>query len=146
MLNLEMKYSLDGTKLTESFEGFSFSSYKDSAGIWTNGWGNTHGVIPYSVITYNQAVKDFERNLQNSVNDVNMLVKVNLNQQEFDALVDFDFNLGRGNLSKSTLLKLLNQGNYKEAANQFELWDKCNGKVVSGLLKRRISEQKEFNS
>ncbi|WP_223164448.1 lysozyme [Massilia rubra] len=141
----EMQYSTTGLALTEQFEGCKLTAYRDSGGVWTNGYGNTHGVVPGSTITQQQAVADLQKNIQTSVNDVNLLVSVQLTQGEFDALVDFDFNLGRGNLQKSTLLTDLNAGNFAAAAEQFDKWDRCNGTVLAGLLRRRDAETKEFN-
>lgn len=143
-MNQEMQYSSGGLALTEHFEGCELTAYQDSGGVWTNGYGNTHGVVPGSTITQPQAIADLQANIQNSVNDVNQLVSVQLTQGEFDALVDFDFNLGRGNLAKSTLLKLLNAGDFAGAATQFDHWDQCNGKVLAGLLRRRQAETTEF--
>ncbi|HEX7650954.1 MAG TPA: lysozyme [Noviherbaspirillum sp.] len=132
--------------MTEREEGCRLTAYQDAGGIWTNGYGNTHGVVPGSTITQAQAETDLQANIQNSVNDVNRLVTVPLTQGEFDALVDFDFNLGRGNLANSTLLRLLNAGDYQDAANEFDKWDHCGGKVLAGLLRRRQDETAEFNS
>jgi len=88
---------------------------------------------------------DLLANIQTSVNDVNYLVKVPLTQGEFDALVDFDFNLGRGNLASSTLLKLLNAGDYQGAANEIDKWDRAGGVLLAGLLRRRQAETALFN-
>jgi lysozyme len=139
-----MQYSGAGMALTESFEGCQLAAYQDAGGVWSNGFGNTHGVVPGSTITMAQAVVDLQSNVQNSVNDVNQLVTVKLTQGEFDALVDFDFNLGRGNLARSTLLVELNAGHFSGAADQFQAWDKCEGAVMAGLLRRRVAETAEF--
>lgn len=140
----EMKYSGTGLALTEQFEGCALTAYQDSGGVWSNGYGNTHGVVPGSTITKEQAVSDLLANIQNSVNDVNRLVTVQLTQAEFDSLVDFDFNEGSGHLASSTLLRLLNTGDFNGAAAQFDLWDKCGGTVVAGLLRRRQAETANF--
>ena len=140
----EMQYSGTGMALTEQSEGCRLTAYQDSGGVWTNGYGNTHGVVPGSTITPQQAAADLSANIQNSVNDVNQLVSVQLTQGEFDAMVDFDFNLGRGNLATSTLLSLLNAGEFAEAAAQFDRWDRCDGTVMAGLLRRRQAETAEF--
>jgi lysozyme len=139
-----MQYSDAGIKLTERFEGCRLTAYQDSGGVWTNGYGNTHRVVPGSTITEKQAIVDLQANLENSINDVNALLTVQLTQGEFDALVDFDFNLGRGNLAKSTLLRLLNAGKFAEAAEEFDKWDHCGGKELAGLLRRRRDETLEF--
>jgi lysozyme len=78
--------------------------------------------------------------------DVNTHVEVPLTQGEFDALVDFAFNLGCGSLNGSTLLRLLNAGDFHGAAAEFEKWDHAGGKVVAGLLRRRQAERTEFNT
>lgn len=77
-------------------------------------------------------------------NNVTKLVKVPLNQNQFDALVSFEFNIGYGAFNSSTLLKLLNQGKYIDAANQFERWVYANKKVLPGLVKRRAAEKELF--
>lgn len=141
---MQMTYSKSGLQLTENSEGCKLVSYKDIAGVWTNGYGNTHGVVPNSTITQIQAEHDLLANISHSVADVNRLVTVELTQAEFDALVDFDFNLGCGSLAKSTLLKDVNASNFAAAANEFEKWDMAGGKVVAGLLRRRLAEKQEF--
>src|ERR1700679_199075 len=107
-----LTYSPAGLKLTEQFEGLSLQAYKDVAGVWTNGYGNTHGVVPGSTITASQAESDLVSNIAGSEYVVNTVVKVPLTQSQFDALVDFVFNLGSGNFQSSTLLRYLNASNY----------------------------------
>jgi len=75
---------------------------------------------------------------------VNHIVTSALSQGEFDALVDFTFNLGVGNFRSSTLLSLVNKGDMADAANEFEKWDKAGGVEVAGLLRRRQAEEQEF--
>jgi lysozyme len=139
-------YSGSGLKMTEQFEGCRLDSYQDSAGVWTVGFGHTLGVQPGQTITQLQAEAFLLQDMQRAVKYVNMLVKVPLTQGEFDALVDFAFNVGCGALADSTLLKLLNAGDYSGAANQFDAWDHAAGQVVAGLLRRRQAETDEFNS
>jgi lysozyme len=141
-----MEYSKSGLTLTEQFEACRLTAYQDSTGIWTIGFGHTLGVYPGQVITSDQASQYLLSDVQNAVNHVNSLVTVSLTQGEFDALVDFAFNCGCGAFASSTMLKLLNAGNYTGAAAQFDLWDKAGGQVVAGLLRRRESETQEFNS
>ena len=74
------------------------------------------------------------------------MLKVSVNQNQFDALVDFAYNLGIGNLQKSTLLKLINNKDFVGASKQFKLWNKANGKVLNGLTKRRKEEEELFLS
>jgi len=77
---------------------------------------------------------------------VNRLVTVELTQAEFDALTDFTFNVGVTAFTNSTLLRLLNAGNYTGAALEFPKWDLCAGQVNQGLRNRRAAEQDEFDS
>src|ERR1035441_8653493 len=119
-----MEYSKTGLALTKRFEGCKLRSYKDSVGVWTIGYGHTKDVVPNMFITQGQADLFLTEDIQSSVDCVNKLVKITLNQQEFDALVDFVFNLGCTDFHKSTLLKLLNQGSFKVAALEFTKWDR----------------------
>jgi lysozyme len=141
-----LTYSPNGFKLTEQFEGLQLKAYQDIAGIWTNGYGNTHNVVPGSTITMEQAVSDLASNIEGAEFVVNRVVTVPLTQNQFDALVDFVFNLGSGNFQSSTLLRLLNQKNYVGASQEFPKWNHSGGHIVEGLTRRRLAEQALFNS
>lgn len=150
-MSLNMVYSKGGLALTEGFESCVLIPYQDSGGIWTNGYGNTvdvkhcptcKGKCPHYPITRNQALNDLARNNLTAVRAVNTLVKVPLTQNEFDALVDFQFNTGH--LAGSTMLALLNKGDYPGAADEFDKWDHVKAKVVAGLLRRREVETELF--
>ncbi len=144
---MSMIYSKSGLQLTESFEGCRLTAYQDVKGVWTIGVGHTGpGVYEGLIITQDQADAWLLQDVQNAVNHVNSLVTVQLTQPEFDALVDFCFNVGCGAFAGSTMLKLLNAGDYAGAADQFERWDKSGGRVIAGLLRRRQTEVQEFNS
>jgi len=140
-----LTYSGTGMALTENAEGVRLTSYQDSGGIWTLGFGHTAGITEGMNCTMEQAYEWLQEDTQSSADAVNRLVNIQLDQNEFDALVDFVYNLGVGSFSSSTMLKLINQGNLHDAALEFQKWDHCGGKVVQGLLNRRIAEQKEFN-
>src|SRR6185312_7091660 len=124
-----MQYSKDGLHLTEREEGCRLTAYQDSVGVWTIGYGHTRGVKEGDTCTLEEAEKFLQDDIQFAAAGVNRLVKVPLTQGEFDALVDFAFNLGVGALEHSTLLRLLNQGDYQGAAGEFEKWDKAGGRV-----------------
>jgi lysozyme len=141
-----MKYSDKGMALTESFEGLSLTAYRDIVGVWTNGYGNTHGVTPGSTITLKQAVDDLADNLAGAEYVVNKVVTVPLTQGQFDALVDFVFNLGSGAFQSSTLLRKLNLKDYAGASAEFVKWNHAGGVEVKGLTRRRLAEQALFNS
>ena len=141
-----MEYSQSGLHLTEQFEGCRLTAYQDQGGRWTIGYGHANGVTPGMVCTLDQAEAWLLQDVQNAVNHVNSLVSVPLTQGEFDALVDFSFNCGCEAFAESTMLRLLNAGDYSGAADQFEHWGRSGGKVIAGLLRRRQTEVQEFNN
>jgi len=144
---VNMQYSKNGLSLTESFESCKLTAYQDIRGIWTIGWGHTGpDVFEGLTITPVQADALLLRDVQSAVNRVNALVMVSITQSEFDALVDFAFNCGCTAFAGSTMLKLLNHGDYSGAASQFDLWDHASGVVVAGLLRRREAETQEFQA
>lgn len=142
-----MKYSKSGAALTERFEQCRLVAYWDALGnAWTIGWGHTFLVSRGMMCTQAQADAWLLEDISVCEDDVNTHVTVPLTQGEFDALCDFAFNLGRGNLNNSTLLKDLNAGDREAAAKEFEKWDHAGGKEVAGLLRRRQAEEQEFNA
>lgn len=141
---MRLVYSQTGLHLTETFEGCRLVSYQDSKGVWTIGYGHTFKVVAGMTCTQEQAEAWLREDVLRASNAVNVLVKIELNQEEFDALTDFVFNLGIGNFRDSTLLRLINQNSLRAAANEFPRWDKCAGVELEGLRKRRIAEQALF--
>jgi len=139
-----MRTSLAGREAITLREGEELEAYQDGGGVWTIGVGHTRGVYKGQKITQAQSQKFLQEDLALAENAVNLFVIVPLNQNMFDALVSLVFNIGVGAFQKSTLVKLLNMGLYKDAANEFPRWNKDNGKVVDGLTNRRLSEQKQF--
>lgn len=139
-----MKYSGKGLQLTKSFESCRLVAYQDSGGVWTIGWGHTQNVYSGMTCTQSQADAWLLSDMVDAENAVRHLVKVALTQEEYDALVDFTFNVGAGNFAHSTLLALLNAGNYSAAAEQFERWHHVNGKDCAGLMRRRLAEEALF--
>lgn len=141
-----MNVSETGIQLIKNFEGCVLNAYKCPAGVWTIGYGHTSGVKEGQTITKAQAEELLIQDLRPFEIGVNNLVNVPLNQNQFDALVSFCYNLGTGNLKKSTLLKLLNKGDYNGAAEQFDRWVYAGGEKLNGLVKRRSAEKKLFLS
>ena len=141
-----MNYLKSSLKLTEDFEGCRLAAYRDGNGVLTIGYGHTSNVNEGDTCTQEQAEVWLAFDVAWAATTVNKLVKVVLNQEEFDSLVDFVFNCGSGNFASSTLLKDLNARNFADVAEQFERWDKCDGTVCAGLLRRRAAEAAEFNS
>lgn len=140
-----MIYSKNGLLLTESFEGYSDVAYQDQGGVWTIAFGHTRGVKHGDRCTKAQGIIWLFEDLKIAEISVNHLVRVPLTQGEFDALVDFTFNLGVEDFTKSTLLVLVNWQHFSDAAKEFDKWDHCGGKEVAGLLRRREAETHLFN-
>jgi lysozyme len=137
-------YSQSGLHLTESFEGCKLAAYQDTVGVWTIGYGHTCDVKEGMACTQEQAELWLVQDVQEAADAVTRLVTVPISQSEFDALTDFVFNVGQGNLGSSTMLKLLNAGDHAGAAAQFARWDKARGVVLAGLLRRRDAEADLF--
>ena len=142
-----MNISQNGINLIKQFEGCRLEAYKCPAGVWTIGYGHTGAdVVSGKKITQEQAENLLKQDLIVHCNNVSKLVKVKLNQNQFDALVSFEYNVGYGNFSSSTLLKLLNKGDYAGAAGQFERWVYAGKTVLAGLQKRRKAEMSCFTT
>lgn len=145
-----MNLSKHGLELIKQFEGFRAKPYRDSAGVATIGYGSTYYKSGKTVLMSDSAITERQAvNLMLSVMGkyelaVTRYVKVDLNQNQFDALTSFAYNLGMEALRKSTLLKLLNKGLYSEAAGQFKRWVYADGKVSKGLKIRRAKERAVF--
>jgi len=143
-----MQYSKEGLHLTEGFEGCRLIAYPDpgtGGDPWTIGYGHTGpDVHPGMTITLEQAEDLLAQDVKRAEADVNAKLTVKVNQEEFDALVDFAFNCGCGNLNNSTLLKKLNAGDFEGAAQEFLKWDMAAGHHMAGLLKRRQAEELLF--
>jgi GH24 family phage-related lysozyme (muramidase) len=140
-----------GRKAITQREGNELTAYRDSVGILTIGVGHTSAagaptVAPGMTITAAQSDEILSRDLKTFEKGVRDAVKVALRQNEFDALVSLAFNIGVGAFSKSTLVKKLNAGDSKGAADQFLVWNKAKGKTIKGLTTRRQAERSQFLS
>lgn len=137
-----MQVSEAGLELIKRSEGFRSAAYLDAAGIPTIGYGHRilRGESYAGGIDEAQASRLLAADVQLAEEAVERLVKVPLTQGEFDALVDFCFNLGSAHLADSTLLRELNAGDYEGARRQLLLWDHAGGAVVAGLKARREAE------
>jgi lysozyme len=143
----DFAYSAAGLTLTKNFEGCQLSAYADQGGVWTIGYGHTGpGVHAGLAITQQQADTFLQSDLAGAVSCVNSLVTSEIAQCQFDALVDFTFNLGCASLANSMLLRYVIAGDFADAANQFLRWDHVGGVVIPGLLRRRQAEIQLFNS
>ncbi|MBQ0054166.1 MAG: lysozyme [Bacteroidales bacterium] len=137
-----MKTSQNGIDLIKSFEGFRQYAYKCPAGVWTIGYGHTKGVSVGMAVTKARAEQLLREDLRWAEDAVNREVKVELNQNQFDALVSFVFNLGATNFHNSTLLRVVNSNpdDFAKIEEQFMRWDKSHGVRLLGLTKRRYAE------
>lgn len=141
-----MKISEKGLELLKHYEGCELTAYRCSANVLTIGYGHTKGVTEDMVITQEEADQMLHDEMPEYEGYINDKVTVELNQDQFDAMVCWVYNLGSGNLSSSTLLKVLNDGDYDGVPEQMKRWNKAGGKVLNGLIKRRDSEAKLFCS
>jgi lysozyme len=139
-----MEYSQTGLRLTESFEGDRLTAYQDQVGVWTIGFGHTAGVCEGMTCTQEQAEAWLQEDLAWAVSVVNRHVTASVTQDEFDAMVDFTFNLGASRFNHSHLLQLVNAGDLAGAADEFDKWAYAGGHVVAGLLRRRQVEKDLF--
>ena len=153
-----MKISANGIAVAHYFESCRLTAYPDPGSKdgkpWTIGWGHT-GPEVHSRLGWTQAQADavFLIDIERFENEVVSLVKVPLTQGQFDALVLFAYNVGSDidsdtiaeGLGDSTLLRFLNQGRYAAARDQFKFWNKNDGKVMRGLIRRRAAEAALFD-
>lgn len=135
-----MKTSAEGVALIKKFEGCELESYICPAGVWTIGYGTTKNVIEGMRITENQAEELLKKDLETFEEEIERLVEVPLSQCQFDSLAAWTYNLGATNLKNSTLLKVLNRAEHDEVPIQIKRWNKANGKVLKGLVRRREAE------
>ena len=135
-----MNVSQNCVELIKYFEGFEDTAYLCPANVWTIGYGRTRNVKEGDRITEPQAERDLLEELEEFKHQVLHSVKVELTQNELDALTSWTYNLGVGNLKSSTLLKKLNAGSKDEVPAEMLRWNKASGKVLAGLTKRREAE------
>lgn len=146
-----MKLDQAGIDFIQSFESYSATPYQDQHGVWTIGWGHTEGVTAQTLaITRDDALLLFEEDIEIAEHTVDSAVLVQITQNEFDALVSFTFNEGSEAFLKSTLLKMLNNGDKQGAAKQFDRWIyykdpvSTEMKISNGLKARRAEEKSLF--
>jgi len=135
-----------GMALIKRFEGLRLDAYLDSVGVPTIGYGSTSGVIMGQKISAERAEELLLEDLTRFEAGVSKCAAVELNDNQFAALVSFSFNLGLGNLQKSTLLKKVNVADFAGAATEFVKWNKAGGKILNGLTARREAERDLFLS
>ena len=141
-----MKTSPKGIALIKEFEGLRLKAYKCPGGVWTIGYGHTAGVKPGEVITENQAEEYLKADLIAFEKYQNGL-GLALNQNQFDALISFTYNVGTGNFSSSTLLRKVRVNPLDDSImDEFLRWVYSKGRVLPGLQRRRLAEMKLYFS
>lgn len=136
----QLHTSVEGLKLIADYEGCRLQPYQCSAGVWTDGIGNTRGVVPGKTITERQAAGNFITNVLRVEAALARCVAVSMPQQVYDALVSLAFNVGTGNACGSTMVALLKQGRWREACGQLPRWVYVKGLFNQGLDNRRQRE------
>ena len=145
MLTPTMHYSDVGVQLTEGFESLRLTAYQDVKGVWTIGYGHVGPeAYPGNVIDEPTAIMLLKHDVARAECGVNQGCKVPVTQNEFDALVDFTFNVGVTAFLNSTLLKKLNALDNAGAATEFQAWVYSGGNMINGLKRRRDAEARLF--
>lgn len=140
-----MKTSNYAIESIKQFEGCKLTAYKCPAGIWTIGYGHTKNVTSGMKITQVEANNFIKSDILPIEMFLNKL-KINLKQGQYDALIDFMFNLGISKFTNSTLYKLIKAGSSdEEICNEFMKWVHGGKKVLPGLVKRRQWECEQWN-
>lgn len=141
-----MRVSKNGVDLVAAFEGFRSCPYRDAVGVWTIGYGETKNIGPGTKCwSKTQAREALARRLTNDFGAaVDRVVKVPLNQNQFDALTSLAYNIGTGGFASSTVVRRLNAKDYRGAADAILMWDKAGGRRLLGLTLRRRRERALF--
>lgn len=139
------RMSADGITLLKHYEGCSLTAYKDIAGVWTIGYGDTGDVTPGLVITQADAEQRLRKRLLNEF-EPGVLAALSRapRQCEFDAMASLAYNIGVSAFKRSTLVKRYNAGDTAGAADQFLVWHYAGKQSIKGLRKRRAAERMVF--
>lgn len=129
------------TAIVPYFEGTELDAYQDSAGFWTICTGHTLTAKPGMTATPKQCDALFKSDIGKALDAVDENVAVPISTQTRAALASFVFNVGVGAFENSTLLRLLNNAQYRDACNQLSRWVYADGKQLAGLVKRREAER-----
>lgn len=141
-----MFISNKGLNLIKHFESLQLKAYKCSANVWTIGYGHTKNVKEGDRISEDQANYFLMQDLYSVERAIIRHVKTEINQNQFDALCSLIFNIGITAFKDSTLLNKLNNNDFNGASNEFKRWNRVNGIVMRGLIRRRQAEQDLFNA
>lgn len=142
---MTMRMNGAGLALIMAFEGWREKAYRDAVGVWTIGYGHTSmagapEVKRGMVITKAEGAEILRRDVDLFARGVTKLLTVTLNDNQFSALVSFAYNVGLGNFKKSSVLKAVNASNFQLVPHRLMLWNKADGRVLTGLTRRRKAE------
>ncbi|MEM8689243.1 MAG: lysozyme [Pseudomonadota bacterium] len=134
-----------GLDLVTAFEGWRAKAYRDVTGIWTIGYGHTSAAGSPTVkagmtLTREEGMAILHADLKRFAEAVRPLIKVELNANQFSALLSFAFNVGPANFGRSSVLRYVNQKRFAEVPARLSLWNKAGGRVLRGLSRRRAAE------
>ena len=153
-----MKISENGLKLIQEFENFEAKPYLDSARVWTIGYGSTYYPNGKPVTGRDKPItREYAETIQRNVIATDFEPVINellekeiasgfITQNMYDAIISLAYNIGVNGFKKSSVLRLLKQGDKENAGNAFLLWNKAGGKVLKGLVNRRKKERELFLS
>jgi lysozyme len=141
----------EGLELIKQFEGFRAAAYRDPVGVWTIGYGHTSmagapEVKPGLTISDVEGAEILARDVDQFARGVRALLRVQLSDGQFSALVSFAYNVGLGALKKSSVLTAVNAGDFAAVPRRLQLWTKAGGHVLPGLVKRRAAEAALFTA
>tara|TARA_Y100000034_G_scaffold135807_1_gene209241 strand:- start:1079 stop:1531 length:453 start_codon:yes stop_codon:yes gene_type:complete len=145
-----MKINEAGIEIIKEFEGFSSGVYLDPIGIPTIGFGSiwdangNRVTADHPAITEEEATIFLKREVRHVESGIKRLIKAEITDNMFSALGSFAYNVGTGNLQRSTLRMKLNRGHYEDAANEFPKWRRAGGRILPGLVRRRKAERSLF--
>ena len=136
--------------LVKEFEGLRTTAYKDSAGVWTIGYGTTGragvGIDPVEGMEITEAEAEYylQKGLEKFSTEITGAITQPINENEFGAFVSLAYNIGSGAFKRSTALRKFNAGDKQGSANAMLMWNKAGGRVLNGLIRRREAERALF--
>lgn len=143
---LFMRTSQQGIDLIKHFEGCKLEAYECSANVWTHGWGHTKHVQEGDKVTQKEADQNLLYDIQMIETHMTRLIRVELLQHQWDAIVSWCFNLGCGALRRSTMLLVMNSNDLEGVTKELVRWNLVKGKLSKGLERRRKSEAHLFDT
>lgn len=133
-----------GLDIIKRFETLRLTAYADPIGIPTIGYGHTRGVKLGDTITEEHANMFLADDLQDAESHIEQMINIDININQFSAMVCLVFNIGWSDFAKSTIRRLVNDGDFDGAAGEFCKWNHAGGQQLPGLTRRRQAEEELF--